>query len=236
MQVWAVDLVLYKCLPPDVMVGEAWTNPASWMQLFGFSLLLAGTIIYAQAGGLWPPLVIIYPEALFSGLESRCVAGHLDMCWEISTRRDWEAQILTTLMQGSSPAAYRRKEAPDQAPAAAGSTAPGGPDIGAAAAAAEGGEPDQAPPRPLARRQSIANIRPLYSIYIPSDHRNAPDLDLGREGDAWQDLLHSSSVPSAAAAAGGVPRASELESAAPMARSDIVVTTLDWLLRQLRDY
>ena len=47
-QVWAVDLVLYKTLPTDLNVGEAWMSPASWIQLFGFSLLLAGTIIYAQ--------------------------------------------------------------------------------------------------------------------------------------------------------------------------------------------
>lgn len=48
LQVWAVDLVLYKTLPADLNVGEAWISPASWIQLFGFSLLLAGTIIYAQ--------------------------------------------------------------------------------------------------------------------------------------------------------------------------------------------
>ena len=49
LQVWVVDLVLYQCLPASVNVGEAWMAPASWIQLFGFSLLLAGTIIYAQA-------------------------------------------------------------------------------------------------------------------------------------------------------------------------------------------
>ena len=43
-----MDLVLFKTLPVDLNVGEAWMSPASWMQLFGFSLLLAGTIIYAQ--------------------------------------------------------------------------------------------------------------------------------------------------------------------------------------------
>lgn len=43
-----MDLVLYGMLPPDLNVGEAWVNPASWIQLLGFSLLLAGTIIYAQ--------------------------------------------------------------------------------------------------------------------------------------------------------------------------------------------
>ena len=47
-QVWAVDLVLYEALPADLNVGEAWVSPASWLQLLGFSLLLAGTIIYAQ--------------------------------------------------------------------------------------------------------------------------------------------------------------------------------------------
>ena len=48
MQVWAVNLVLYSVLPKGLDVGEAWISPASWIQLFGFSLLLAGTIIYAQ--------------------------------------------------------------------------------------------------------------------------------------------------------------------------------------------
>lgn len=47
-QVWVVSLILYSTLPKDINVGEAWMNPASWIQLFGFSLLLAGTIIYAQ--------------------------------------------------------------------------------------------------------------------------------------------------------------------------------------------
>lgn len=47
-QVWVVDLVLYGALPADLNVGEAWVSPASWLQLLGFSLLLAGTIIYAQ--------------------------------------------------------------------------------------------------------------------------------------------------------------------------------------------
>jgi hypothetical protein len=49
LQVWAVDLVLFQALPHRYAVGEAWIAPASWLQLFGFSLLLAGTIIYAQA-------------------------------------------------------------------------------------------------------------------------------------------------------------------------------------------
>lgn len=47
---WAVDLLLYAALPADLNVGEAWISPASWIQLLGFSLLLAGTIIYAQVG------------------------------------------------------------------------------------------------------------------------------------------------------------------------------------------
>lgn len=51
MQVWAVNLALYSTLPKGLEVGEAWMYPASWIQLFGFSLLLAGTIIYAQVSG-----------------------------------------------------------------------------------------------------------------------------------------------------------------------------------------
>ena len=52
LQVWAVNLVLYSMLPKGMDVGEAWMNPASWIQLFGFSLLLAGTVIYAQVSHL----------------------------------------------------------------------------------------------------------------------------------------------------------------------------------------
>ncbi|BDA48956.1 probable solute carrier family 35 member F6 at N-terminal half [Coccomyxa sp. Obi] len=100
--VWAVDLLLYGMLPPDLNVGEAWVSPASWIQLLGFSLLLAGTIIYAQ---------------------------------------------------GSSPAAHAK-------------------DVAEADAAAEiesvdTGRSEPGPPGPGQKRQGIANIRPLYSIYIP---------------------------------------------------------------------
>ena len=54
LQVWAVNLVLYSLLPEGMDVGEAWMSPASWIQLFGFSLLLAGTVIYAQVSHLHP--------------------------------------------------------------------------------------------------------------------------------------------------------------------------------------
>ena len=47
-QVWAVDLVLYKMHVGGGTVGEPWGNPSSWIQLFGFALLLLGTIMYAQ--------------------------------------------------------------------------------------------------------------------------------------------------------------------------------------------
>lgn len=53
-----MDLVLYGVLPPDINVGEAWVSPASWIQLLGFSLLLAGTIIYAQV----PPAIPLPPK------------------------------------------------------------------------------------------------------------------------------------------------------------------------------
>lgn len=54
-----MNLVLYSTLPRDVDVGEAWMSPASWIQLFGFSLLLAGTIIYAQVSSPGQPYCLL---------------------------------------------------------------------------------------------------------------------------------------------------------------------------------
>ena len=49
MQVWAVNLALYSLhIGGSSRVGEPWSSPESWVQLAGFVLLLAGTIIYAQ--------------------------------------------------------------------------------------------------------------------------------------------------------------------------------------------
>ena len=48
-QVWAVNLALYSLhIGGSSRVGEPWSSPESWVQLAGFVLLLAGTIIYAQ--------------------------------------------------------------------------------------------------------------------------------------------------------------------------------------------
>ncbi len=46
---WAVNLVLYALhVGGSSRVGESWQSPESWVQLGGFVLLLAGTIVYAQ--------------------------------------------------------------------------------------------------------------------------------------------------------------------------------------------
>lgn len=46
---WAVNLALYALhVGGSSRVGEAWHSPESWVQMGGFALLLAGTIIYAQ--------------------------------------------------------------------------------------------------------------------------------------------------------------------------------------------
>ena len=46
---WAVNLALYSLhIGGSSRVGEPWSSPESWVQLAGFVLLLAGTIIYAQ--------------------------------------------------------------------------------------------------------------------------------------------------------------------------------------------
>ena len=51
-QVWVVNLALYSLhIGGSSRVGEPWSSPESWVQLAGFVLLLAGTIIYAQVLG-----------------------------------------------------------------------------------------------------------------------------------------------------------------------------------------
>ena len=77
-QVWAVDLVLYGVLPADLNVGEAWVSPASWLQLLGFSLLLAGTIIYAQVLASTLQYVIYYYTCLKS--IGACASQQLSAC------------------------------------------------------------------------------------------------------------------------------------------------------------
>ena len=47
-QVWAVDVALWELHAGDGKLGEAWAWPTSHLQLLAFSLLLLGTIIYAQ--------------------------------------------------------------------------------------------------------------------------------------------------------------------------------------------
>ncbi|KAK9828122.1 hypothetical protein WJX81_007423 [Elliptochloris bilobata] len=47
--VWAVNLALYSLhVGGSSRVGEPWSSPESWVQMAGFVLLLAGTIVYAQ--------------------------------------------------------------------------------------------------------------------------------------------------------------------------------------------
>jgi hypothetical protein len=48
MQVWAVNLSLYALHVGGGSVGEPWLTPGSWLQLLGFAILLAGTIVYGQ--------------------------------------------------------------------------------------------------------------------------------------------------------------------------------------------
>lgn len=48
LQVWLLDLILFYMHVGEDEVGEPWTTPASWFQLFGFAVLLLGTVIYAQ--------------------------------------------------------------------------------------------------------------------------------------------------------------------------------------------
>ena len=112
-----------------------------------------------------------------------------------------------TSAQGSSPAAYRPKAAPGQAPPAEEPSVHGGPGTGTGAAAA-GGPAPLSPQRPLARRQGIANFRPLYSVYVPSDHYAAtPVLDIpGAEGrPGTTDLMAVASLPNYASPGVAMP-------------------------------
>lgn len=47
-QVWAADVTLWELNVGEGKVGEAWAWPTSQLQLAAFTLLLLGTIIYAQ--------------------------------------------------------------------------------------------------------------------------------------------------------------------------------------------
>ena len=69
---------------------------------------------------------------------------------------------------------------------------------GAGAAGASPARPVPRPQRPLAWRHGIANVRPLYSVYVPSDYRAAtPVLTIpGAEGrPGASDLLAMASMP-----------------------------------------
>ena len=48
MQVWAIRVGLWKLHVGSGKIGEAWAYPTSELQLFGFGLLLLGTLVYAQ--------------------------------------------------------------------------------------------------------------------------------------------------------------------------------------------
>ena len=61
MQVWALDLVLFYLHVGGGTVGEPWVDPASWLQLLGFALLLLGTVIYAQVILRYSPACLCKP-------------------------------------------------------------------------------------------------------------------------------------------------------------------------------
>lgn len=42
--IWLVDIVIYYAINKDF--GEPWNTPGSYLQLYGFSLLVLGTLIY----------------------------------------------------------------------------------------------------------------------------------------------------------------------------------------------
>jgi len=67
-QVWAVNLALYALhVGGSSRVGEPWSSPESWVQLGGFVLLLAGTVVYAQVlRSCWFCLFLPCPPCDFS--------------------------------------------------------------------------------------------------------------------------------------------------------------------------
>lgn len=51
--IWALDVALYYSTWGDGSLGEAWDSRSSPIQLVGFMLGLAGTLVYAQGSTRW---------------------------------------------------------------------------------------------------------------------------------------------------------------------------------------
>lgn len=51
--IWAFDIALYYSRWGDSTLGEAWDSHSSPIQLVGFLLGLAGTVVYAQGTTRW---------------------------------------------------------------------------------------------------------------------------------------------------------------------------------------
>ena len=51
--IWAFDVALYYSSWGDGTLGEVWDSRASPVQLAGFVLGLAGTVVYAQGTSRW---------------------------------------------------------------------------------------------------------------------------------------------------------------------------------------
>jgi drug/metabolite transporter (DMT)-like permease len=60
--IWIFDLIVHYLISPDSSFGEVWTN-WSWLQLFGFALLILGQSIYSELvrvpGFYYPPRPIV---------------------------------------------------------------------------------------------------------------------------------------------------------------------------------
>lgn len=50
--VWLVDLLLWYAIVPGAGVGEQWQGAPSWLQVFGFLLVLCGMVMYAYGSAL----------------------------------------------------------------------------------------------------------------------------------------------------------------------------------------
>ena len=65
--IWIIDLMMHYYIAPSSSFGEVWTD-WSWLQLFGFVVLIAGQSIYSELirvpGFYYPPRPIISIEAI----------------------------------------------------------------------------------------------------------------------------------------------------------------------------
>merc|ERR1719215_1915767 len=76
LMLWVFGLTVYYCFSPSSVIAESWTT-GSWLQLFGFVLLVFGQLFYAD--------VFVPPCA--HNKQKQCSEGHEPKMHEVSPQR-----------------------------------------------------------------------------------------------------------------------------------------------------